>query len=174
MNSALAGTTLTSRETGVLAAVGKTQVRVYAPPRVAIFTTGDEVVQPGATMRPGLVYDSNGRILADAVAELGAEPWFLGVVPDDLDAVREFAAEHPEKIQRPEEGVETEPEEAPVEEVVVKRAPAPRRPLPTPTLKRSRIAPDEMGLYYSIRGLPIAVSDVRATSMTGGCSVPVK
>ena len=46
-------------------------------------------MQPGEAMRPGLVYDSNGRILADAVAELGAEPWFLGAFRDDLGAVRE-------------------------------------------------------------------------------------
>ncbi len=83
------GTHLTSRETGVLAAVGRERIDVVRRPKVAILSTGDEVVQPGAQMRPGLVYDSNGRILADAVAELGAEPWFLGVVPDDLDAVRE-------------------------------------------------------------------------------------
>ncbi len=82
------GTPLTSRETGVLAAIGRDRVDVVRRPKVAILSTGDEVVQPGETMRPGLVYDSNGRILADAVAELGAEPWFLGVVPDDLAAVR--------------------------------------------------------------------------------------
>jgi len=83
------GTPLTSRETGVLAAIGQAHVEVFRRPKVAIISTGDEVVQPGASMRPGLVFDSNGRILADAVAELGAEPWFLGVVPDDLDAVRD-------------------------------------------------------------------------------------
>ncbi len=52
-------------------------------PRVAIISTGDEVAQPGAPMRPGLVYDSNGRILADAVRELGGDAWLLGGYPDD-------------------------------------------------------------------------------------------
>ena len=83
-----AGTLLTSRETGVLAAIGASEVGVVRRPRVAIISTGDEVVQPGDAMRPGLVYDSNGRILADAVSELGGEPWFLGGYPDDEGAVR--------------------------------------------------------------------------------------
>ena len=82
------GTRLTSRETGVLAAIGASEVGVWRRPRVAILSTGDEVVQPGEPMRPGLVFDSNGRILADAVRELGGEPWFLGAFPDDEEAVR--------------------------------------------------------------------------------------
>ena len=77
------GTRLTSRETGVLAAIGRSEVSVVRRPRVAIISTGDEVVQPGTEMRPGLVYDSNGRILADAVEELGGEPHFIGAFPDD-------------------------------------------------------------------------------------------
>jgi putative molybdopterin biosynthesis protein len=84
-----AGTRLTSRETGVLAAIGCDEVAVVRRPRVAILSTGDEIVQPGEAMRPGLVYDSNGRILADAVAELGGEPWFLGAFRDDEAALRE-------------------------------------------------------------------------------------
>jgi len=83
-----AGTPLTSRETGVLAAIGRDAVRVVRRPRVAILSTGDEIVPPGGALRPGGVYDSNGRILADAVRELGAEPEFLGVFPDDPDVVR--------------------------------------------------------------------------------------
>jgi putative molybdopterin biosynthesis protein len=79
----LAGTRLSSRETGVLAAIGRAEIRVHRRPRVAILSTGDEIVQPGSPMRPGLVYDSNGRILADAVAELGAEPAFHGAFRDD-------------------------------------------------------------------------------------------
>ena len=82
------GTRLSSRETGVLAAIGCHEAAVYRRPRVAILSTGDEIVQPGEGMRPGFVYDSNGRILADAVTELGGEPWFLGSFRDDLDALR--------------------------------------------------------------------------------------
>jgi putative molybdopterin biosynthesis protein len=83
-----AGTRLSSRETGVLAAIGCAAVPVARRPRVAILSTGDEIVQPGQPMRPGLVFDSNGRILADAVAELGAEPWLLGAFRDDEAELR--------------------------------------------------------------------------------------
>ncbi|MDG2051775.1 MAG: molybdopterin biosynthesis protein [Myxococcota bacterium] len=83
-----AGTRLTSRETGLLAAVGCPAVSLIRPPRVAILSTGDEIVQPGEEMRPGLVYDSNGRILADAVREVGGDPWFLGSFGDDLSLLR--------------------------------------------------------------------------------------
>ena len=83
-----AGTRLSSRETGVLAAIGRARVPVLARPRVAILSTGDEIVQPGFALRPGFVYDSNGRILADAVRELGGEPVFLGAFRDDEAALR--------------------------------------------------------------------------------------
>ena len=84
-----AGTRLTSRETGVLAAIGCDQLAVVRRPCVAILSTGDEIVQPDEAMRPGLVYDSNGRILADAVSEIGGEPRFLGAFRDDEAALRE-------------------------------------------------------------------------------------
>ncbi len=82
------GTLLTSRETGLLAAIGCEELLVYRRPTIAIISTGDEIVQPGEAMRPGLVYDSNGRILADAVREIGGEPKFYGAFRDDLDALR--------------------------------------------------------------------------------------
>jgi putative molybdopterin biosynthesis protein len=84
----LGGQILGSRETGVLAALGIAEVRTRRRPRVAIFSTGDEIVAPGAPARPGSVYDSNGPMLADAVREIGGEPVRLGIVPDDLDALR--------------------------------------------------------------------------------------
>ncbi len=83
-----AGTRLTSRETGVLAAIGCGRLEVVRRPKVAILSTGDEIVQPGEPMRPGLVFDSNGRILADAVEELGGDPVFYGAFRDDVDALR--------------------------------------------------------------------------------------
>lgn len=83
-----AGERLTSRETGVLAAIGVAAIDVFRRPRVAILSTGDEILAPGEPMRPGLVYDSNGAILADAVRELGGEPISLGIVRDDEAALR--------------------------------------------------------------------------------------
>jgi putative molybdopterin biosynthesis protein len=74
------GELLTSRETGVLAALGIAVVRVVRRPRVAIVSTGNELVAPGEPVRPGQIYDSNATILADAVRELGGEPVLLGIV----------------------------------------------------------------------------------------------
>jgi putative molybdopterin biosynthesis protein len=82
------GARLTSRETGVLAAIGAVDVEVARRPRVAILSTGDEIIAPGERMRPGLVYDSNGRILADAVREIGGEPVLLGAFRDDASSLR--------------------------------------------------------------------------------------
>lgn len=83
------GQMLTSRETGVLAAIGCDRVEVWRRPRVAILSTGDEIIDPGQPMRPGLVYDSNARIIADAVRELGGEPHAFGTVADDLTALQQ-------------------------------------------------------------------------------------
>jgi putative molybdopterin biosynthesis protein len=82
------GELLTSRETGVLAALGLDQIPVVRQPRVAIISTGNELIPPGQPMRPGLVYDSNATILADAVRELGGEPVPLGIVPDEVGQLR--------------------------------------------------------------------------------------
>ncbi|MGA1028909.1 MAG: molybdopterin biosynthesis protein [Burkholderiaceae bacterium] len=82
-----AGQKLTSREIGVLAAIGRSQVWVYRKPKVAVFSTGNEIVAPGEPMRLGAVYDSNASIIGAAVEELGGEPIYLGVVPDDDQAL---------------------------------------------------------------------------------------
>ena len=76
-------TRLTSRETGVLAALGLGAVEVVRRPRVAIISTGDELVSPGGERLGAQVYDSNQAILADAVRELGCEAVRLGIVVDD-------------------------------------------------------------------------------------------
>ena len=82
------GDVLTSRDTGVLAAIGVAAVDVWRKPIVAILSTGDEIIAPGEPMRPARIYDSNAQILADAVRELGGEPHRLGIVADDLTALR--------------------------------------------------------------------------------------
>ncbi|MDH5673052.1 MAG: molybdopterin biosynthesis protein [Myxococcales bacterium] len=83
------GTLLSARETGLLAAIGAERVSVIRRPRVAVISTGDEIIAPGQAMRPGMVFDSNGRILCDAVTELGCEPSFLGAYADDEAALRQ-------------------------------------------------------------------------------------
>jgi putative molybdopterin biosynthesis protein len=82
-----AGQLLTSREIGVLAAVGLAEVVVFRKPKVAILSTGNEIVAPGAPLRPGAVYDSNGAIIGAAVEELGGEPVQLGIIPDNDEAL---------------------------------------------------------------------------------------
>jgi putative molybdopterin biosynthesis protein len=83
-----AGAVLTSRETGVLAAIGENRVSVWRRPRVAIISTGNEVIAPGEPEQPAMVYDSNSQVLADAVRELGGLPQVRGIVRDDLDELR--------------------------------------------------------------------------------------
>jgi putative molybdopterin biosynthesis protein len=81
------GARITSREIGMLAACGFDRVEVVRRPTVAVLSTGNELVPPGETLRPATVYDSNGEILAAAVAEAGGVPVRLGVVPDDAPAL---------------------------------------------------------------------------------------
>jgi putative molybdopterin biosynthesis protein len=83
------GQVLTSRDTGVLAAIGVVAVDVWRRPTVAILSTGDEIIAPGEPMTPSRVYDSNAQALADAVREAGGDPIRLGITPDDLKALRE-------------------------------------------------------------------------------------
>jgi putative molybdopterin biosynthesis protein len=78
-----AGTLLGSREIGMLAACGIASVGVARKPRVAVLSTGDELVAPGHKLRPAAVYDTNGAIVCAAIAENGGEPVFHGAIADD-------------------------------------------------------------------------------------------
>jgi putative molybdopterin biosynthesis protein len=90
------GARIGSREIGMLAASGLAHVDVVRKPRVAVISTGDELVPPGEPLKPAGIYDSNGAIIAAAVREAGGEAVPFGAVPDDraaLDsAVREALA----------------------------------------------------------------------------------
>jgi len=82
------GDILTPREMGVLAAIGRKSVKVCRRPKVAIMSTGNEVVQPGEPLQFGKIYDINGRTLADSVAENGGKPIFLGIISDREEEIR--------------------------------------------------------------------------------------
>ena len=77
------GQVIGSREIGMLAACGLAHVDVVRKPKVAVLSTGDELVPPGNPLPPGGVYDSNGAIVAAAVTEAGGEPVPFGAFPDD-------------------------------------------------------------------------------------------
>ncbi len=78
-----AGTMIGSREIGMLAACGIAQISVARRPRVAIISTGDELVQPGEPLGPAAIYDTNGAIVTAAISENGGDAVFLGAIPDD-------------------------------------------------------------------------------------------
>jgi putative molybdopterin biosynthesis protein len=79
-----AGAGVGAREIGMLAAVGLATAEVWRKPRVAVISTGDELVAPGNLLRPAAIYDSNGPIVAAALEENGCEPVRFGAIPDDV------------------------------------------------------------------------------------------
>jgi putative molybdopterin biosynthesis protein len=81
------GKRISSREVGMLAACGIAQADVVRRPKVGVLSSGDELVPPGAPLRPAGIYDSNGAIIAAAVHECGGEPVAFGAFPDDEAAL---------------------------------------------------------------------------------------
>ena len=84
-----AGTRLTPQALGLAATVGAATLQVARRPRVALFSTGDELAMPGEPLKPGAIYNSNRFTLRAAIQALGCDCTDLGIVPDRLDATRE-------------------------------------------------------------------------------------
>ena len=82
------GTLLRPAEIGGLMALGRTRVKVARPPRVGILSSGDEVIDPGLTPRPGQVRDVNSYTLSALVEKHGGCPVRCGIIPDRRDALR--------------------------------------------------------------------------------------
>jgi molybdopterin molybdotransferase len=84
-----AGTRVTPQAMGMAAAVGAATLQVWRRPRVALFSTGDELAMPGDALKPGAIYNSNRFTLRGLLQVAGCEAVDLGIVPDRLDATRE-------------------------------------------------------------------------------------
>ena len=82
-----AGALLRPQEIGLLAALGKAQIQTRKLPRVAILSTGDELVDISATPKPGQVRDVNSSTLACLVRRAGGRPVLLGLSPDEIHAL---------------------------------------------------------------------------------------
>ncbi|GGD42744.1 molybdopterin molybdotransferase MoeA [Pseudoxanthomonas indica] len=84
----MAGDVLTPARTSLLTALGLADVAVSRRPTVAVFTTGDELVEPGMPLAPGEIYNSNRELLMGQLRQLGLEPTAWPSLPDDPARVR--------------------------------------------------------------------------------------
>jgi len=83
-----AGTRLGPIELGLAASLGCAGLDVIRKPRVAVLSTGDELVEPGAALGPGQIYNSNRVVLCSWLQRLGCEVLDAGILPDDLPTTR--------------------------------------------------------------------------------------
>lgn len=81
---------VTSREIGVAAAVGISKLPVYAKPKVAVISTGDEIAPIEAPLEYGKIYDINAYTIMAAIIEAGGEPHYLGIAKDDRHEIEEL------------------------------------------------------------------------------------
>jgi molybdopterin molybdotransferase len=88
-----AGTQLGGAEIGIAAATGAARLPVHRRPRVALMSTGDELVEVGKPAGPGQIPDSNRWALLAVLREAGAEVHVLGIAPDEAGALRGFVTE---------------------------------------------------------------------------------
>jgi molybdopterin molybdotransferase len=82
------GMILRPQDIGMLASIGQTQVKVARSPRIAILTTGDELVAADEPLSPGKIRDANSYMLAALVIQYGGIPLVQPIAPDRLEAVR--------------------------------------------------------------------------------------
>jgi len=83
------GTLLSPRETALLAALGVSRVKVYKKPKVAVISTGNEIVSPGEELSFGRIYDVNATAIVHSIVENGGEAVFEGIVEDSKEALEE-------------------------------------------------------------------------------------
>ncbi len=88
-----AGTLLSAIELGLAASLGRAQLRVVRRAKVAVLSTGDELVEPGQALGPGQIYNSNRQLLISWLTRLGCEVVDAGILPDDLPQTRKRLGE---------------------------------------------------------------------------------
>ena len=88
-----AGTRLRPQDVGLAASIGRTELKVFAQLRVALFSTGDEVRDAGEALPPGCIYDANRYSVAAALERLGCAVDDLGILPDRYEVIRDTLAE---------------------------------------------------------------------------------
>ena len=84
-----AGHKIRPADLGLLASLGFAQIKVVRRLKVAIFSTGDELLPPGQPLQPGHIYDSNRYVMAAMLQRLGVEVLDLGLLPDDLAEIEQ-------------------------------------------------------------------------------------
>jgi molybdenum cofactor synthesis domain-containing protein len=82
-----AGEMLTPAKVGALAALNRETIRVYAKPRVAVFSTGSEIKPLGSDLSPSQIYDVNSYTLTSIISASGCESTMNGIVPDDRESI---------------------------------------------------------------------------------------
>lgn len=92
------GRRLRPQDVGIAAAAGHARLTVRHRLRVAVFSTGDEVVEPGEPLRPGAIYSSNRHALMALAGRLGCAVEDLGNLPDDLDVTARALAQASERV----------------------------------------------------------------------------
>jgi len=84
-----AGVVIGAAEMGMIASTGRSRIKVGRKPKVAVLSTGSEVVAPGQQLNPGRIYDSNGYSLTGLAVARGADAKFLGIAPDRKGALEQ-------------------------------------------------------------------------------------
>lgn len=92
------GTRLRPEDIGLLAALGFKKVRVVRKPRVGILSTGSELVELGAPLKPGKIINVNRFVVSNMILELGGEPVYLGIVKDDAKEIAQRISEGLENV----------------------------------------------------------------------------
>lgn len=163
------GIPLNAPEIALLAAAQCQQVSVYRRPRIALFSTGDELIAPDQPLTPGKLVDSNQYALAVALNKLGVEAIRLGIIPDQRDRLRDTIAHafSVADVVLSTGGVSVGDYDY-IEEILTAlnaeiqlRAVAikPGKPLTVATFKRDqtqRSAPTSPGLYFGLPGNPVS------------------